>query len=107
MNPKPSANEERRMMTSQPPRILNARQVGKFVEGAVYVGRPSKWGNPYEIGKDGTRAEVIAKYEELLRSSPRMMKEVKDELAGRDLICWCHPSPCHAEVLLRIANTEI
>lgn len=36
-----------------------------------------------------------------------MMKEVKDELAGRDLICWCHPSPCHAEVLLRIANTEI
>ena len=89
------------------PRVLNARKVGKFVDGATYVGRPSKWGNPYEIGKDGTREEVIAKFEDLLRSSPRMMEEVKSELRGRSLICWCHPSPCHAEVLLRIANEEI
>ena len=92
---------------SEGPRILNARQTGKFVDGAVYVGRPSKWGNPYEIGKDGTREEVIAKFEDLLRSSPRMMEEVKSELRGSSLICWCHPSPCHAEVLLRIANEEI
>lgn len=89
------------------PRVLNARKVGKLLEGATYVGRPTKWGNPYEIGRDGTREEVIRKYEELLRSSPRMMEEVKSELRGRSLICWCHPSPCHAEVLLRIANEEI
>jgi len=88
------------------PRVLNARKVGKFVEGAVYVGRPSKWGNPYEIGEDGTREEVIAKFEDAIRSSPRMMEEARRELRGKDLICWCHPSPCHGEVLLKIANSE-
>lgn len=88
------------------PRVLNARQVGKNREGATYVGRPSKWGNPFVIGEDGDRDEVIRKFEEAIRSNPKMVREAQRELRGRDLICWCHPSPCHADVLLRIANEE-
>ena len=67
----------------------------------VYIGRPSKWGNPYAIGKDGTRAEVIQKYEDYIRSSPILMRAIP-ALAGKTLGCWCSPKPCHGEVLLKI-----
>jgi hypothetical protein len=70
----------------------------------VYVGRPSKWGNPFVIGRDGNRKEVIVKYEawvlgevELLRCLP--------ELAGKKLGCWCAPQPCHAEVLKELVDS--
>lgn len=50
-------------------RALNARIVGKApVPGRVYIGRPGKWGNPFVIGRDGSRAEVIAKYRTWLAS---------------------------------------
>src|SRR5258708_340072 len=71
---------------------------------AVYIGRPSRWGNPFAIGKDGTREEVMAKYELLLKRSPHLIKEIKRELRGKDLLCWCSPLPCHGDILLRIAN---
>lgn len=35
----------------------------------IYIGRPGKWGNPFTIGKDGTREEVIVKYEEWIRNN--------------------------------------
>lgn len=97
------------MMNENPqsPVVLNAKKVGRHQEGAVYIGRPSKWGNPFVIGADGDRDEVIRKYEELIKSTPRFCEEIKRELKGRDLICWCHPSPCHGDVLIRIANEEI
>lgn len=72
----------------------------------IYVGRPSRYGNPYTIGRDGTRAEVIAKYEAWLRSQPELVARVKRELRGKVLSCWCAPLPCHAEVLARIAVEE-
>lgn len=44
-------------------KVLNARKVGKrSSETQLYIGRPSKWGNPFVIGRDGSRADVIAKY---------------------------------------------
>jgi hypothetical protein len=85
------------------PRILNARQVGRSRPGAVYVGRPSPFGNPFEIGRDGTRDEVIAKHIEWLRERPEMVERARRELAGQDLICWCAPARCHAEVLRDLA----
>ena len=72
--------------------------------GAVYVGRPSKWGNRFVIGVDGTREEVIAKFEAYLNLHPELVEAAKRELAGKDLLCWCAPLPCHGDVLLRIAN---
>lgn len=67
----------------------------------VYIGRPSKWGNPYVIGPDGTREEVIQKYEEHIRSSKILMRALPS-LAGKTLGCWCHPKPCHGDVLIKI-----
>lgn len=71
----------------------------------VYIGRPSKWGNPFSIGRDGTRDEVIAKYREWLKTQPDLMKQIKIELRGKVLGCWCVPKPCHGDILIEIANS--
>lgn len=78
----------------------------------VYIGRAngdlpqSKWANPFVIGKDGTRDEVIAKYEEYLKGKPELMAalpELKDKVLG----CWCHPQKCHGHVLARLIDGEV
>lgn len=86
-------------------------------EGAVYIGGVwnlggwrlprSKWRNPFKIDmekrrRDGTREEVIAKYEGHLHDSD-LINEIH-ELRDKDLACWCAPKPCHGHVLLRLAN---
>jgi len=70
----------------------------------VYVGRPSPFGNPFEIGKDGSRDEVILKFKEWLKDHPDLKEKAKRELKGKILGCWCSPKYCHAEVLAEIAN---
>jgi len=72
--------------------------------GSVYVGRPTKWGNPFVIGKDGSRSEVIKKYEAWIHERG-MEAEIRETLRGKVLACWCHPLPCHADILARIANS--
>lgn len=69
----------------------------------VYIGRPSKWGNPFHIGKDGAREEVIAKYEGWIKSRPALLA-VLPELQNKILGCFCHPKACHGDVLARLAN---
>ena len=78
----------------------------------VYIGRglcpitnqPSKWGNPFLIGKDGTRAEVIKKYREWVIKQPELMASL-NELRGKRLGCWCGGSKsCHGDVLAELAN---
>ena len=68
----------------------------------VYVGRPSKWGSPFQVGRDGTRAQVIARYEAWLATQPALLAELAS-LAGKTLGCWCAPAVCHGEVLARLA----
>ncbi len=70
--------------------------------GAIYVGRPTKWGNPYVIGRDGNRERVIDRYREYLQDSG-LIDDIH-ELRGKDLVCWCAPAACHADVLLALAN---
>lgn len=84
------------------PKVYNKRDAD-IPPGAVYVGRPTKWGNPYRISKHCTREEVIATYR-MFVAEPRAA-EIRAELRGKDLICWCAPLPCHADVLLDIANS--
>lgn len=70
---------------------------------AVYVGRPTKWGNPIRL--DGiTRAECLRRYKDWLRTQPQLVEDMKRELRGRHLVCWCAPKMCHADVILKIAN---
>lgn len=71
----------------------------------VYIGRPSVWGNPFQIGRDGTRAEVIAKYREWVQSQPELMAQV-GVLRGKRLGCWCAPAACHGDVLQALAEGD-
>jgi hypothetical protein len=80
--------------------VLNKRSS----QNGVYIGRPSKFGNPFVIGRDGTREQVIAKYEAWIRANPTLMAAALSELRGQNLVCFCAPLACHGDVLLRIAN---
>jgi hypothetical protein len=86
-------------------------------EGAVYVGRPSQWGNPYLIGAPHpvhewpiSREEAVDLYRKMWEDDGTPAAEgardhVRSELRGKDLVCWCPVGlPCHADVLLEIAN---
>jgi len=69
----------------------------------VCIMRPSKWGNPFKIGEDGTRDEVIAKYRKYFLQTPELMSSLH-EIRGKRLGCCCKPYPCHGDVLAELAN---
>ncbi len=67
----------------------------------IYIGRPSKWGNPFVIGKDGDREQVIEKYREWIKQQPELLESLP-ELKGKVLGCWCPPKKCHGDVLVEL-----
>ena len=73
----------------------------------VYIGRPSKWGNPYPAPKGYDRVadpeRILERYEEHVRSRPDLMAALP-ELRGKVLGCWCAPQRCHGDVLVRMAE---
>lgn len=93
------------MRSHLPPRVLNKKQ--HFISSeAVYIGRPSIWGNPFQIGRNGTRADVIAMHRAWLKSQSRLLRRLPD-LRGRDLVCFCAPLACHGHTLLWLANPDL
>jgi hypothetical protein len=75
----------------------------------VYIGRPNKWGNPFNEKEHGSRTEVIKKYKEWLINSPDA-EEVRNslyELEGKTLGCWCKPKACHGDVLAEIIDNGL
>lgn len=72
----------------------------------IYVGRPSKFRNMCKIGVDVHTAEdAVFHFRRNVINQPGYLKMVRDELRGKNLACWCrHDQPCHADVLLEIAN---
>ncbi|KKL72439.1 hypothetical protein LCGC14_2084930 [marine sediment metagenome] len=84
------------------PKVLNKR-TDTIPPDAVYVGRPSKWGNPFLV-RHGSRGKVIALYADWLDGMVFNERLNIDELRGKDLVCWCAPLPCHADILLKLAN---
>nr|WP_285475295.1 DUF4326 domain-containing protein [Actinoplanes sp. NBRC 101535] len=117
-----------------PARIQRRRTAGwRMPEGAVYVGRPTKFGNPFRVGVDfcgptiqclWTPAEVVRKFRswidadelhpmfwdaELIQAHTVMKAALRTRvLASRDLACWCPlDQPCHADVLLELANMAV
>jgi hypothetical protein len=99
-----STRKEQTMSKKPTLMVINARQAGtKPAADRVYVGRPSKWGNPFVIGRDGSRDEVIAKYRAWIVRQPALMAALP-ELRNKSLVCWCAPERCHAEVLIELAN---
>jgi len=89
------------------PRVLNKKLDSFFItqlgKDAVYIGRGSKWGNPFIIGKDGDREEVITKYMEWLVDRTELLEAIPT-LAGKFLVCYCAPEACHGDVLIDLAN---
>jgi hypothetical protein len=75
----------------------------------VYVGRPSKWGNPFSLPPRPTgrqRAACLRKYRAYVAERPDLQLAAKLELKGKVLGCFCAPKPCHADVLAEIANDD-
>ena len=95
-------------MSQSTPRRIHWRggQGWPQAQNAIYVGRPTKWGNPYKIGPY-TRQEAVRFYERDLVSGklPFSVNDIVHELKGKDLICWCKPGHlCHADILITLAN---
>lgn len=93
-----------------PPRVWNKRDPA-CPRDAVYIGRPSWWGNPFSHieGRGTTRVAsrkiAVDCYEIWLEQQPKLIRLVKAELRGKDLVCWCKPATCHGDVLLKLANS--
>ena len=103
-------------MTDKPKRIQRKRTKGwRMPDGAVYVGRPTKWCNPFTkesnpippgiISNDWREQVVFAHAWGMDYLSPDELAELQRELRGKDLVCWCTlDQPCHADTLLGLAN---
>lgn len=72
----------------------------------VYIGRPSKWGNPFKLRHEDARHVVLEQYRAWLMKQPTLIEAAKRELRGKVLGCWCAPKACHGDVLLEIANAS-
>lgn len=94
-------------------------RVGNKKRGDVgeYIGRPSALGNPFVIGKDGNRAEVVEKYrvwlsERIIKGDARVLREIvrlrrlAERPEGVSLLCWCSPLSCHGEVVKEVIETQ-
>ncbi len=94
-----------------PKRIQRKRTRGwRMPPNAKYVGRPSKWGNPYSIKGHG-RERALELYRDWLANeieiAPDNLVEIRNELKGKNLACWCKlDQPCHADILLELANND-
>lgn len=109
------------MKKMKPKRIQRRRVKGwTMPKGAIYVGRPSKYGNPMHVGmfRGFTRADAVEHFERWLNGDvhinvpqgplhgKKLAADAKVELRGKDLACWCSLSEkCHADVLLKLANS--
>ena len=93
-----------------PLRIQRKRTKGwRLPEGAVCVSRPGRWGNPYKASEmaEPTHENAVKCFRVLVESEPETVAEIRSELKGKKLACWCPlDRPCHADVLAEVANVE-
>lgn len=75
--------------------------IKKYNGDYVYIGRGSIWGNPFKIGKHGTREEVIIKYEQYIKGRPELLADLP-RLVGQVLGCYCKPKACHGDILVKL-----
>lgn len=73
----------------------------KNEEFDVLIDRTTIWGNPFVIGRHGSRADVIDKYRKWILNQPNLLSQL-NLLKGKRLGCWCAPEPCHGDVLVEL-----
>lgn len=108
-------------MMGGPVRIRRSRAKGwRMPENTVYVGRRSRWGNPFKVGESVHRGPLFSGRDEIVRDNAhavqmykawlftqRQARELVSPLRGKNLACWCAlDKPCHADVLLEWANSQ-
>ena len=71
----------------------------------TYIGRGSKWGNPFQIGPDGNRDTVCDKFDEWIRKQEYLLKDLH-ELLNKTLGCFCRPNKCHGITLLDLLEEK-
>ena len=83
--------------------VFNKRRPREIPKGAVYVGRPTQWGNPFSKSSKAQNIEDFREYaEKRLSREPHWL----DELKGKDVVCWCSPAGCHGDILVELANSD-
>lgn len=81
------------------------RVVNKYKEKWThYIGRGSPLGNPFVVGKDGTREQVIEWYEEYARKNPEILNAIEALPESAVLGCFCKPKACHGDIIIKIWN---
>jgi hypothetical protein len=98
-------------------KILNKRDIKDFetwnkLPNTLYIGRnmsfyvkgatKSKWANPFSVKKHG-RDRCLVLYEKYLKNTPELFNNLS-KLQGKELGCWCHPKPCHGDILIKLLN---
>ena len=88
-----------------PERIQRKRSKGwRMPPNTVYVGRPTKWGNPFFVASDMPAHLAVENFRNMLNRHDEA--EIRATLRGKNLACWCAlDQPCHADVLLKLANS--
>lgn len=93
---------------ASPENAYIGRQGVVFIEGKRFPPTVSPFCNPYKAWKDGTREEIIAKYELYIRKKLSESKSLREEflsLKGKCLGCWCKPEACHGDVLIKLLDS--
>lgn len=103
-------NKENTVTIAPPVRVQLRRTKGwRLPENTVVVARPGRWGNPFKVTAKRPADEAVDDFRLFLRYSSIgrwTCERARAELRGKNLACWCRPGePCHADVLLEIANS--
>ena len=69
-------------------RVFNIKNIDHITENMIYIGRPSKWGNPFKIDQNNSRSKVIEQFRNMVLSDGKFIKEIRKELIGKDLLCF-------------------
>lgn len=83
--------------------VIGGAKTHLYRENDIYIGRPSIYGNPFRIGWDGTREEVVQLYREWIKGRPDLLDTLR-HLKGCRLVCYCKPQPCHGDVLAELID---
>ena len=95
---------------SDPDNVYIGRGGVVFVDGLRWPKQDSVWANPYKIGRDGDRQEVLAKYKQYINEKIKKDKEMiaqLHKLKGKLLGCWCKPEECHGDILISLIEEYV
>jgi len=76
--------------------LIRAGNLGRY----VYIGRPGRYGNPFVIGQEGDRKEVIKLYRSYLKDNIILQRDILQNLKEKTLVCYCKPEACHGDVII-------